>query len=126
MKRKTKRKKRNICLECTAPCCRDLAIRILKPRTKAEIADLKWHLHYDTVSVAIRNHRWYLVIKGKCIYLTKNNMCSIYDRRPAKCRNHNPPDCERFGKWYSVLMSTPDELDAYLGAGRQSTRRRRH
>lgn len=118
-KRKTKKqnnrlKKNPTCIKCPAPCCRDLAMMINKPRTRAEIDDLKWHLHYDTVSVAIRNYRWYLKINGKCIYLDRNNMCKIYDKRPIKCRQHLPPDCERFGEWYDTLISRPEELEDYL------------
>ena len=113
-KRKTKSDTAEICLKCPATCCKDLAIKILKPRTKAEIEELKWHLHYDTVRVAIRHLRWYLVIKGRCIYLSRNNMCQIYDRRPEKCRKHMPPECERFGEWYDVMLETPDDLEEYL------------
>jgi Fe-S-cluster containining protein len=103
-----------VCSDCPAICCRNLSVRILKPTTKSEIEDLKWHLYYDTVKVYITSNRWHLLIKGKCIYLNRKNLCSIYDRRPAKCRRHNPPDCERFGEIYDVLISTPDELDEYL------------
>ena len=113
-KQNNKLKKNSICIKCPAPCCRDLAMMITKPRTRAEIDDLKWHLHYNTVSVAIRNYRWYLTIKGKCIYLDRNNMCKIYAKRPLKCRQHLPPDCEKFDSWYDVLISRPEELEDYL------------
>jgi len=79
---------------------------------------MKWYLQYDTVSVAIRHHRWYLVVAGKCIYLDDHNLCTIYDRRPERCRRHRPPDCERFGAWYDTLITTPEELDAYLAGMR--------
>jgi len=115
---KGKKKGKKVCIECSAPCCRDLAMMITKPRTSSEIRELDWYLHFDTVSVAIRNYRWYLVIKGKCIYLSRNNMCKIYDKRPAICRRHNPPNCERYGTWYDVLISTPDELKRYLNGAK--------
>jgi len=87
---------------------------INKPRTRFDIDELKWQLHYDTIHVAIRHHRWYLVVRGRCIYLDRNNMCKIYERRSQRCRNHKPPDCERFGLWYETLITTPEELEGYL------------
>jgi Fe-S-cluster containining protein len=113
-KKKKSKKKTSVCLKCPAHCCRDLVIVISKPRTRAEIEELKWHVHFDTVRVAVRNNRWHLVVKGKCIYLNRNNLCTIYERRPKKCRDHMPPDCEKYGKWYDLFLSTPDELEDYL------------
>lgn len=113
-KDRERRTSRRECSSCSALCCKDLAILICKPRTRREIDSLKWQLHFDTVSVCIRNRRWYLVIKGRCIYLSRNGLCRIYDRRPSRCRRHNPPECEFFGQWYDVKLSTPDELEVYL------------
>ena len=110
-------KKKNspdVCLDCPAYCCHDMAMMIPKPQTRSEIREYKWYLHYDTVKLAIRNHRWYLVVKGRCIYLDKNNMCTIYDKRPYRCRKHMPPDCEKFSKWYDTLFETPEELEEYF------------
>jgi Fe-S-cluster containining protein len=89
---------------------------ITKPRTRAEINDVKWYLHYDKVEICIRQHRWYIVVKSKCIYLDRNNRCRIYKDRPERCRRHNPPDCEKFASWYETRFTTPEELDEYLSA----------
>ncbi len=102
------------CMKCPSICCHDLAIEITRPRTKHEIENYSWYLHFDTVNICIRRRRWYLEIKGRCIYLDDNNMCTIYEDRPKKCREHNPPDCERYGKWYDVKLSTPEDLFKYL------------
>ncbi len=102
------------CDNCPALCCKDLSMLIGKPQTKSEVEDLKWQLHFDTVQVYIRSHRWYLLIKGRCMYLDENNLCTIYHRRPSRCRRHNPPDCERFGDFHDRLLSTPEELEEYL------------
>ncbi len=110
-KRKTLKK---ACSDCPASCCRNLSVKILKPRTKDEIEDLKWHLYYDTVQIYILNRRWHLYIQGNCQYLNDMNLCGIYEDRPPKCRNHNPPDCERFGEFYDIMFSTPDELERHL------------
>ncbi len=115
----SKPRKGSVCKACSAPCCRNLAMMITKPRTRTDINELKWYLHFDTVDIFIRNHKWYLMIKGKCIYLNRNKLCKIYARRPQMCRRHQPPDCERFGKWYDILISTPDKLESYLNGGRK-------
>ncbi len=122
-----KRKKPNPCIACPAPCCHDLATPIDKPREKSDIEDVRWQLRYDTVSVAIRNHRWYQVVKGRCIYLGRDNMCRIYDKRPRKCREHNPPDCEKYCRWYDVIINTPEQLDKHLGldGGKRKRKKKR-
>jgi Fe-S-cluster containining protein len=111
------------CQDCSADCCHDLSFMITRPRTKNEKEMLKWHLHFDTVKVFIRNRRWYALIKGKCIYLGKGNKCTIYNKRSDICRGHMPPECEHYGKWYDKMISTPVELDKYLN-GKTKTKRR--
>jgi Fe-S-cluster containining protein len=117
LKMKKKRAKKTTkpeCGDCPAMCCHNLSIKILKPRTRDEIEELKWHLHYDTVQVYILNKRWHLYVQGRCRYLDSKNLCTIYGRRPDKCRQHNPPDCERFVGFYDVMLSTPEELERHL------------
>lgn len=122
---KQKQKSSEVCLrDCNGACCRDLALPIKRPRTQTEINDMKWRLHFDTVELYILNRRWYMLVKGRCIYLDKNNRCTIYERRPEQCREHMPPECERFAPFYDVLLRTPEELDDYL-AGRRKKRRRK-
>ena len=101
------------CKECPAICCKNLALTIGRPENRQELEDLKWQLHFDTVKVFISNRRWHQLIEGKCMYLSEDNKCIIYDRRPDKCRKHNPPNCEFFGKFYDIMLSTPEELEDY-------------
>lgn len=109
-----KRTSKEECMTCNSFCCRNLAMAIGRPENKREIEDLKWQLHFDTVKVYIHNRRWYLWIEGTCMYLSSNGRCKIYDRRPDICKKHNPPDCERFGKFYDIMLSTPDDLEKYI------------
>lgn len=113
------------CQGCPSLCCRDLVLPIDKPKTPDDVEELKWHVQYDTVSVFVRTHRWYLLIEGRCQYLSGDSLCRIYDRRPARCRRHNPPGCERFADFYDVLIESPEELEEYLGRERSRTRKRR-
>jgi len=117
-------RKNKLCSDCPAKCCRELVLVMEKPRTRSDIDYYKWQLQYDTVQLAISNYRWYTVIAGRCIYLDKHNLCTIYSRRPDKCRRHNPPECEHYGKWYDVLLSTPEELEAYLEKEKLRKKRR--
>lgn len=113
-KAKTTDKDVNVCIKCPSLCCRDLTYTIKRPRTRADIDELKWDLQYDIVNVYIKNKRWHETFKGKCMYLADDNLCRIYDRRPKKCRDHTPPACEKFGKYYDVLIKSPEELENYL------------
>jgi hypothetical protein len=107
------------CRQCSALCCHNLSIEIGKPENKNEVAQLKWQLHFDTVKVYIHNRRWYQLIKGRCMYLSPQGLCTIYQKRPAVCRRHNPPHCEFFGDYYDFLISTPRELNDYLDSKRR-------
>ena len=118
----TKATSKRECTECPALCCKNLSMRIGKPETRSEVNDLKWQLRWDTVRVYIRNNRWYQLVEGRCMYLSDDDRCLIYHDRPDICRRHNPPDCEFFGDFYDVMISTPDELETYL---EQRRRRRR-
>lgn len=113
-KKKKARCALKVCRNCPALCCHGLVMPINKPRAADDIFELKWKLQYETVRVYVRSHRWYLLIEGRCTCLTRDNLCRIYAKRPRRCREHNPPECERYGKFYDALITTPEELEAYL------------
>ncbi len=108
-----------VCSMCPSLCCKNLSLMIYRPETRADVEDLKWELRFDTVKVYIRNNRWYQLIEGRCMYLGEDGRCTEYGGRPNKCRRHNPPDCEFFGKFYDIMISTPDELEDYLDSERR-------
>ena len=114
------RKRKNVCEKCEATCCRNLGFQITKPRTVSEIEKVRWYLHFDTVRIYTRHYRWHLLIEGKCRYLSKKNLCTIYDQRPQICRDHKSDSCELTGQWYDEMISSPEELDAFI----EQTRRR--
>lgn len=106
-------KSNKYCKGCPAICCTNLAMEIGKPENAKEVEDLKWQLQYDTVKVYIRKRRWYQLVEGRCMYLSEDNFCTIYNRRPKKCRLHNPPSCERYGVYYDLMFNNSEELDKY-------------
>ena len=124
---KNTRRTKDLCHDCPAKCCHDLVIAINKPRTRSDIDHYKWQLQYDTVRIAIYGNKWHTVYAGRCIYLDDDNLCTIYDRRPERCRRHNPPECEHYGTWYDTLIETPEELEAHIEAekARQRAARKR-
>lgn len=113
------------CQNCPSKCCHDLNMWVSSPKTKEEVDDMLWELQFDTVRIYIRNNRWYMLIKGKCMYLDENLMCTIYENRPQKCRDHNPPDCEQYGEFWDVMFETPDDLRKYLEKRKSNAKRRR-
>ena len=114
-----KKTSKEVCSHCPSLCCKNLSMMIYRPENRSEVEDLKWQLRFDTVKVYIRNHRWYQLIEGRCMYLAEDGSCLEYDGRPNKCRRHNPPDCEFFGSFYDVMIETPEELEAYLESRRR-------
>lgn len=104
----------DVCLKCDAPCCNEIVMEVHRPRTKAEIEELEQYLYFETACIYISKRGWHVMFKGRCMYLGKDNLCAKYDSRPGRCRNHVPPDCERFGKWYDVIFETPEEYRRYL------------
>lgn len=123
--KRSKVAKNPLCRGCPALCCKDLVMPIDKPKTPDDIEELKWHIQYDIVSVFVRSHRWYLLIEAKCTYLSKDNLCKIYDKRPARCRELAPSHCERHGQFYDVMIRTPEALEKYLAGKRRRSRRTR-
>jgi Fe-S-cluster containining protein len=114
MKKRKKIKIENVCMSCDAKCCRDVTMMITKPKTRSDIDELLWYLNYDSAKIFIRNNKWYLSFHGTCRYLNKKNLCTIYEKRPKRCRRHNPPDCEEFAPWYDTLITSPEEFREYL------------
>ena len=102
------------CDGCKALCCSDLEESIPRPRSKTEVDNLKWELHFSNTRVFIRNRRWYRLSLGRCMYLTGDNLCSIYERRPQVCRDHNPPACEYYGAIHDTLFKTPEDLQKFI------------
>jgi len=113
------------CQDCPSKCCHNLSVWIGAPQTKAEYEDLLWELRFDTVRIYIRSKRWYLLIEGKCMYLDENLMCKIYETRPQKCRDHNPPNCERYGEFWDIMFEKPEDLQKYIDKKKAAAKRKK-
>ena len=115
-KRKLSKKElTDICVNCGAKCCKYFALEIDEPDCKDEFDDVRWYLCHEKTWVFIDDGKWYLYLKNKCKYLDKNNLCTIYDKRPRICREHNQIDCESDSNlFYDVLFKNINDLEKYL------------
>ncbi len=106
------------CRKCDAKCCRYFAFHIVAPKTKEDIETIRWYLAHTGVTVFIERRRWYVEIDNDCRYLTKDFKCSIYDKRPAICKEHEPSSCEfTFTEFdHEHIFHTMEEFDRYLAA----------
>ncbi|MFW2331082.1 MAG: YkgJ family cysteine cluster protein [Nitrospinota bacterium] len=103
-----------LCEGCKGACCRGIEEQVKRPRTKLEKTNIRWQLHFKYINYFIRNKRWYQLLQTDCSYLDKNSFCTIYESRPSICRDHKPPDCERYYPIYDELLSSPDDFDNWL------------
>ena len=118
------------CSKCTALCCRYIAIEIDKPETKRDFDDIRWYVAHRGVRVFVERGRWYVEFRTRCKFLTKDNLCAIYEKRPRICREHDPNSCEFDGApEYPLVFRHPDEVEEYykewLRQRRKSNRKRR-
>jgi hypothetical protein len=84
------------------------------PKTKLDRENLVWQMHFVNTKFFIRARKWYELSLGDCRYLDGKDRCTVYERRPDVCRNHNPPECERYGDIFDVMFDTPEDLLAHF------------
>lgn len=102
------------CDGCPGLCCNGLEESIIRPRTKQEYIDVRWQLHFENINIFIRNKRWYQLTLGACQYLGDDYFCAIYEDRPPVCRDHKPPECERYGDIFDIIFRTPEDFDRWV------------
>ena len=115
------------CRKCDAKCCRYFALQIDTPRTKEDFEDVRWYLAHKKVTVFIENRKWYLDVGNECRYLTKDHRCSVYDKRPLVCREHDVSECERLpGDFdHDFTFRNMKEFDKYMEKRFRGKRRRK-
>ena len=105
-----------LCKKCNAKCCKYFALQIDTPKSKIDFENIRWYIAHKKVSIFIEKRKWYLQISNKCEYLLGNNKCSIYDKRPIICKEHETSVCEYDSKdfEYDIIFNNLDEFDLYL------------
>ena len=104
-----------MCTMCGAKCCKYFSLEIDEPDCEAEYEDVRWYLCHEKTWVFIDEDKWYLYLMNKCRYLDENNLCSIYDKRPKICRQHDQKDCEiESDIFYDILFKNIDDFEKFL------------
>lgn len=107
----------NLCSYCTAKCCRYFALPIEKPRTWPEFEYIRWFLLHERAAVFIEDKDWYLLVYTVCKHLRADNLCGIYETRPAVCRSYSTKKCEYEDDWvYEHYFETAEQVEEYAEA----------
>ena len=103
------------CDECGGECCKILVIEVETPESKDDFEDIKWYLYHPGVKVYIDvyNH-WNVQFDTKCKYLSDDNKCLIYNKRPPVCRQAEVKDCHKNKKEIKKFFNSVEEFEAYL------------
>jgi hypothetical protein len=90
---------------------------------------------HQGVTVFVEDGDWYVQFQTRCRNLGLDNRCTVYESRPAVCREYEPGACDYSGAGYGYqhLFIAPQQLEEYylrktgkpLGPVSVSTPRRR-
>jgi uncharacterized protein len=100
------------CGSCIALCCRYFALEIDRPTVPKDFENLRWYLLHERVNVFVEGRRWYVQIFNKCAALGADFKCTIYETRPAICREYDNEVCD---KDEALGESTSDQLFRSVG-----------
>ena len=114
-KKKSEKDLVSSCIECGARCCKYLALEIDEPDCSEEYEKIRWYLAHENTWVFTDDGAWYLMTLNRCSFLGEDNLCTIYDRRPQICRDHDHSNCERDGSvFYDELFKTMADFEQWL------------
>jgi len=108
--------KKNICHDCEALCCREVAVSINTPKTKKDYDEIKWLICHKDVQV-YKDHEndWLVEFKTDCEFLDQNWKCTIYDKRPFVCREHSNTDCIKHSDdYHKKIFRNLEDVEKYL------------
>ena len=112
--------------DCQARCCRYITVMLPAPKQKADFDELSWFLAHEGISVYVEGRRWHLEVRNRCKYLTKANLCRIYEDRPEVCRGYETEECEYPERpAHTLHFDTRDEFDSWWARRRAREKRRR-
>ena len=82
------------CDNCKAKCCKYIAVEIDTPETEDDFENIKWYLYHDNVIVYQDwEDSWLVEFRTPCKYLSEENKCQVYDKRPKICKDHDIQNC---------------------------------
>jgi Fe-S-cluster containining protein len=96
------------CLDC-ARCCKNYSPRFKMPDIKriSKYLGLKETAFIDTY-LAMDNEGDYVLQQKPCVFLGKDNACSIYEHRPSDCQRFPYTDEDTFFKRIPVTMKNAE------------------
>ena len=105
----------SLCDQCVALCCRYYAFSIDKPKTKRDFEDIRWFMMHEDTIVFVEEGDWYVQVNRKCKALMPDNRCSIYENRPAICREYTTKGCDWHADEYDYdhLFTEPDQIQRF-------------
>jgi len=107
----------NLCMHCTAKCCRYFALPIDPPEDWTDFDYIRWYLLHDRASVFVEEDSWYLLVHTTCKHLRDDNLCGIYETRPQICRDYTTENCEYEDDWvYDHYWEAPEQVFEYAEA----------
>lgn len=105
------------CDVCGGKCCKYVSVEIDQPTDENDWGNIRWYLLHENVRV-FKDHNgdWFIEFVTPCTAQNADNRCEIYEDRPPICRGHGVADaqCEYYDTPYEFVLSTVDELEAYL------------
>ena len=104
-----------LCDKCAALCCRYFALPIDNPDCRKDYDNIRWYLIHQNVVVFIEKKQWYVGVLNRCKHLRDDNLCGIYDTRPAICRSYSTDNCDYHGGEYDYekLFTSAEDLWDY-------------
>ncbi|MBD3168406.1 MAG: YkgJ family cysteine cluster protein [candidate division Zixibacteria bacterium] len=124
---------KEICMECGAKCCRNIAIEIEAPTTTEYKEYIRWYLAHKNVSVFVEEGDWYVEFHTDCRMRKEDNTCAIYECRPQMCREYGYDDdgdincfISEYPFNYEHEFHSLEEFDRYLAeeAAKRRTRKK--
>lgn len=107
----------NLCMYCTAKCCRYFAMPIDAPTDWTDFEYIRWYLLHDRATVFVEEDCWYLLVHTRCKHLREDNLCGIYETRPQICREYTTEKCEYEDDWvYDQYFETAEQVQEYAEA----------
>ncbi|EKD27771.1 MAG: hypothetical protein ACD_79C00585G0009 [uncultured bacterium] len=109
------------CHLCNGKCCRYFAFEIDRPATKKDFDNLRWYLLHKNTLIFVDEKKWFIQLNNECEFLSNDNTCSIYDKRPEICKEYGLDEnhkvhCDKLceNEKHELEFHSIKQLDPYI------------
>lgn len=104
------------CKGCPGSCCKYIVIELDTPRSKKDFEEIRWFVTHKNVLVYVEEDgTWNVEFTTPCEFLGKNNLCTIYEKRPEICKKYDHEECTFHNKHIEKhLFRTLGEIDKFI------------